>query len=74
MIAREFQAVVLAAGRGSRMTELTVGRPKCLLPVGQYPVLYNTLLLLENAGFKGKNSDNFVQMDEGDHGQPTSLK
>jgi len=56
MSQREFQAVVLAAGRGSRMTELTIGRPKCLLPVGQQPVLCGALSLLEKAGFKGKKS------------------
>ena len=47
----EFQAVVLAAGKGSRMTELTAGKPKCLLPIGNLPMLWYPLKLLEQSGF-----------------------
>ncbi|XP_046479538.1 translation initiation factor eIF2B subunit gamma [Neodiprion pinetum] len=47
----EFQAVVLAAGKGSRMTELTASRAKCLLPIGNYPMLYYPLKLLARNGF-----------------------
>ncbi|XP_017758971.1 PREDICTED: translation initiation factor eIF-2B subunit gamma isoform X2 [Eufriesea mexicana] len=49
---KEFQAVVLAAGFGSRMTELTRGEYKCLLPIGNIPMLWYPLQLLERAGFK----------------------
>ncbi|XP_015116888.1 translation initiation factor eIF-2B subunit gamma [Diachasma alloeum] len=47
----EFQAVVLAGGKGSRMTELTAGKPKCLLPVHNLPMIYYPLASLEKAGF-----------------------
>lgn len=52
MAVNDFQAVLLAAGRGSRMTELTTGRPKCLLPVGGKPMIYHPLKVLEKAGFQ----------------------
>ncbi|KAK6641810.1 hypothetical protein RUM44_013527 [Polyplax serrata] len=52
MVYCEFQAVILAAGRGSRMTDITSGTPKCLLPVGGKPILCHSIGLLEKAGFK----------------------
>ncbi|KAK2587569.1 hypothetical protein KPH14_003697 [Odynerus spinipes] len=48
----EFQAIVLAGGKGSRMTELTDGKPKCLLPIGNKPMIWFPLQLLERSGFK----------------------
>lgn len=48
----EFQAVVMAAGRGSRITEITSGCPKCLLPVGNMPLLWYPLMYLKNNGFQ----------------------
>ncbi|XP_075280740.1 translation initiation factor eIF2B subunit gamma isoform X2 [Opisthocomus hoazin] len=48
----EFQAVVMAAGGGSRMTDLTSSIPKPLLPVGNRPLLWYPLNLLERAGFE----------------------
>jgi len=50
----EFQAVVMAAGKGSRIPEMTATKPKCLLPVGNKPMIYYPLKLLENAGFRGE--------------------
>ncbi|XP_043475000.1 translation initiation factor eIF-2B subunit gamma [Leptopilina heterotoma] len=47
----DFEAVVLAAGKGSRMMELTAGKPKCLLPIGNYPMIWYPLRLLEKTGF-----------------------
>ena len=47
----DFQAVVLAAGKGSRMTEITAGKAKCLLPIGNMPMIWYPLKLLEEAGF-----------------------
>ena len=47
----DFEAVVLAAGKGSRMMELTAGKPKCLLPIGNFPMIWYPLRLLERAGF-----------------------
>ncbi|XP_043262197.1 translation initiation factor eIF-2B subunit gamma [Colletes gigas] len=49
---KEFQAIVLAGGGGSRMTELTQGQHKCLLPIGNIPMIWYPLRLLERAGFK----------------------
>ncbi|XP_075970662.1 eukaryotic translation initiation factor 2B subunit gamma [Anticarsia gemmatalis] len=48
----EFQAVVLAAGRGSRLPDVGGTVSKCLLPVGPYPVLWYSLNLLERIGFQ----------------------
>lgn len=50
----EFQAVVMAAGGGSRMMDLTSSIPKPLLPVGNRPLLWYPLNLLERAGFEGE--------------------
>ncbi|CAD6240576.1 GSCOCG00008854001-RA-CDS [Cotesia congregata] len=47
----EFQVVVLAGGKGSRMTELTAGKTKCLLPIHNVPMIWYSLKSLENAGF-----------------------
>ncbi|XP_077273590.1 eukaryotic translation initiation factor 2B subunit gamma [Temnothorax americanus] len=48
----EFQAIVLAGGKGSRMTELTAGKPKCLLPIANVPMIWYPLQILERSGFK----------------------
>jgi len=45
------QAVVMAGGKGSRMTELTSGKAKCLLPVGNYPLVWYPVNMLQAAGF-----------------------
>ncbi|KAK0167537.1 hypothetical protein PV327_004923 [Microctonus hyperodae] len=47
----EFQTVVMAGGKGSRMTELTGGKPKCLLPVCNMPMIFYPLNSLQKAGF-----------------------
>lgn len=47
----EFQAVVLAAGKGSRIPEITAGKPKCLLPVGAKPLVWYPLHKLQSSGF-----------------------
>ena len=52
-IEMEFQAVVMAAGRGSRMTELTSCIAKPLLPVGNKPMIWYPINMLEKAGFQG---------------------
>lgn len=36
-------AIILAAGRGTRLGQVTAGRPKCLLPVDGQPVLAHAL-------------------------------
>lgn len=48
----EYQAVVLAGGRGTRMTELTSSKAKCLLPIGGYPMIWYSLNMLKRIGFK----------------------
>ncbi|XP_066582702.1 translation initiation factor eIF2B subunit gamma [Prorops nasuta] len=52
MVYKELQAVVLAGGKGSRMTELTARQIKCLLPIGNMPLIWYPLQLLQNTGFK----------------------
>ena len=46
-----FQAIVMAGGKGSRMTDLSNSKPKCLLPIGNYPMVYYPLSLLKKIGF-----------------------
>lgn len=48
----EFQAVLMAAGGGSRMMDLTYNTPKPLLPVGNKLLIWYPLNLLERAGFE----------------------
>ncbi|ELK13141.1 Translation initiation factor eIF-2B subunit gamma [Pteropus alecto] len=48
----EFQAVVMAVGGGSRMTDLTSSIPKPLLLVGNKPLIWYPLNLLERVGFE----------------------
>lgn len=51
----KIQGVVLAAGRGSRMTQLIgTSVPKCLVPVCGNPLIFYPLKSLEAAGFRGK--------------------
>ena len=45
-------AVILAAGRGSRMNHLTESRPKCLLQVGGQTILEYQIELLREAGIR----------------------
>lgn len=44
------RAIILAAGRGSRLLPLTENLPKCLLPIGSTTVLSLQLDTLESAG------------------------
>jgi len=48
---QEFQVVILAGGTGSRLTPLTDGTPKSMLPVANRPLISYQLELLERAGF-----------------------
>ena len=50
-VSGSLQAVVLAGGKGSRMTDLTSGKAKCLLPVGNLPLVWYPLNMLQAAGF-----------------------
>ena len=57
--------MILAAGRGSRMYPLTEECPKALLPIGNMPLIWYPIQLLENNGFKGIQliliSENFAK-------------
>ena len=44
------RAVVLAAGRGSRLHALTGDAPKCLTEIGGEPILVRTLTALASQG------------------------
>ncbi|KAH9420653.1 Eukaryotic translation initiation factor 2B, subunit 3 gamma, 58kDa [Dermatophagoides pteronyssinus] len=43
----EFHTIVLAGGRGSRMNHILHGRPKCLLPIANRPMIQYSLELLQ---------------------------
>lgn len=45
-------AVILVAGRGSRLRPYTDTRPKCFVEVNKYPIIYNTLDALAKSGCK----------------------
>ncbi|XP_059162903.1 translation initiation factor eIF-2B subunit gamma-like isoform X2 [Physella acuta] len=47
----ECTVVIMAAGTGSRMTDLTNQCPKPLLPMGQFPMIWYPIRTLEKAGF-----------------------
>jgi UDP-N-acetylglucosamine diphosphorylase/glucosamine-1-phosphate N-acetyltransferase len=55
IICRLMQAIVLAAGEGSRMRPLTARRPKVMLPVAGKPLLEHILRRAQAAGV-----DNFI--------------
>ena len=46
------KAVILAAGKGTRMGPLTEHRPKVMLPVANRPLLEHIILTLKTAGIK----------------------
>ena len=54
-LASDVTAIVLAAGSGSRLKDvLPSGLPKCLLPVGNQPILSYVLTWLEQGGVKSR--------------------
>ena len=52
MMPAEVEAVILAAGRGSRLASVTTKRPKCLIEIGGSPLIEHQLRMLEMAGIK----------------------
>jgi len=52
MLTSDIDCVILGAGQGSRMLDLTGGGAKCLLSVAGHPLLYYSLKILEANGFK----------------------
>lgn len=49
----EFVPVILAGGEGAPLVPLIDKKPKCLLPVGNYPLILYTLNYIEKEGFEG---------------------
>lgn len=49
------EALILAAGQGTRLSELSKDSPKCLLKVGGVPILERTLKTLKKLGFSKVN-------------------
>ena len=58
----EFQAIVLAGGKGSRLDELSSNTPKCLLPIGNKPMIWYPVRMLEKAGFNGIEKKMFLNL------------
>ena len=46
------KAIILAAGRGSRMGKLTSNKPKCLTLLNKRPMIEHQIFSLQNAGIK----------------------
>jgi choline kinase len=46
------EAVILAAGRGSRLASFTTERPKCLVEIGGAPLIEHQLRMLEMVGIE----------------------
>lgn len=46
------RVLILAAGSGKRLKSLTASRPKCLVKIGGYPILFYQLRALETCGIK----------------------
>ena len=44
------QAIILAAGRGTRLGELTESTPKPMLKVGQKPLMFHIINTMKEAG------------------------
>lgn len=49
------KAIILAAGKGSRLGEYTQGKPKCLLSLGEETILEREIRLLQEAGIPYDN-------------------
>ena len=51
----DLQPIIMAAGKGTRMSELLSNQPKCLLQVGNKPMIQYPLEMLIKANFKCKS-------------------
>lgn len=54
MFKNDLQAVLLAAGRGSRLTELGSNSAKCLLLIGNKPMIWYPINMLHKAKYYGR--------------------
>ena len=50
----EFQAIVMAAGKGSHLADISSNFTKTLLPIANRPMIWYPINMLEKAGFQGK--------------------
>ena len=50
----EFQPIIMAAGPGSRLADLPSKFPKAALMIGNRPMVWYPINLLEKAGFGGE--------------------
>lgn len=55
MLHFEFQVVILAGGRGFRISQLLHGKPKCLLPIANKPMIQYPLELLIRHRIQGNS-------------------
>ena len=51
-VARDSVAIILAAGRGMRLKPLSDAYPKCLIPIGEFPIFYHQIKSLRSHGIK----------------------
>lgn len=49
------KAIILAAGRGTRLGDLTIDKPKCMLNFGFETILERQIRILQECGFKSQN-------------------
>lgn len=54
MVSQEMQAIVMAGGRGTRLTDLNGDRPKSILQISAFPLIFYPLYTLQKYGFQGK--------------------
>ena len=76
-------AIILVAGRGSRLRPLTDERPKCLLEVGGQPLLLRLLRQLAHhgirnvvlvAGYRGEDIERELEASRYEGGLPTRVE
>lgn len=59
------KAIILAAGKGSRLGQYTEGKPKCLLALGEETILSREIRILQECGLQ--ESDIYVVGGYGSH-------
>ncbi len=65
------QAIILAAGQGTRLRPLTTNRPKCLVEIGEVPILHRQLAVLRECGI---TDITIVTGFEGDQIRPSGCR
>jgi len=49
------KVIILAAGKGKRLSDYIKGKPKCLLMLGNETILQRELRMLRNCGISSQN-------------------